>query len=92
MGWVGAVGAGQERGWLGSWNEVRGEAFAAGHAEGGGWVCGEEETEDGDPGTVSGCESAAFTNFAIKAIYAMRNNNWIMAKLVNAALSQKSNR
>ena len=23
------------------------------------------------------CEDAAFTNFAIKAIYAMRNNNWI---------------
>ena len=23
------------------------------------------------------CESAPFTNFAIKAIYGMRNNNWI---------------
>ena len=32
---------------------------------------GEEETRRWD------CESAAFTNFAIKAKYAMRNNNWI---------------
>ena len=35
------------------------------------------------------CESAPFTNFVIKAITGIRNNNWI---LVNGALSQKSYR
>ena len=48
----GSVATVDGRGWVWSWDEVRGESFVVRHTEDGGGVCAEKETDEEVPSAV----------------------------------------